>query len=50
MTGNLCLRLQVTLTKQGKNQLYELGPGSQLKAMVKRIDTPVWKAMKNVSV
>ena len=40
----------MNLVKQGKNQLYELGPGSQLKAMVKRIDTNVWKAMKNVSV
>jgi [acyl-carrier-protein] S-malonyltransferase len=42
--------IMVKLTKLGKNQFYELGPGSQLKAMVKRIDTPVWKTMKNVSV
>ncbi len=34
----------------GKSQLAELGPGAQIKAMVKRIDMGVWKAMKNVSV
>jgi [acyl-carrier-protein] S-malonyltransferase len=33
-----------------KEQLLELGPGAQIKAMVKRIDMGVWKAMKNVSV
>lgn len=33
-----------------KNRLYELGPGVQIKAMVKRIDMGVWTAMKNVSV
>ena len=33
----------------GKNQLYELGPGQQIKAMVKRIDPNVWSATKNVN-
>lgn len=33
-----------------KEQLFELGPGAQIKAMVKRIDMSVWKAMRNVSV
>ena len=40
----------VKLTKLGKDQFYELGPGAQLRAMMKRIDTPTWMAMKNVSV
>jgi [acyl-carrier-protein] S-malonyltransferase len=30
-------------------RLYELGPGAQLKAMVRRLDTPAWKAMVNVT-
>ena len=34
----------------GKEQLFELGPSAQIKAMVKRIDMGVWKAMRNVSV
>ena len=34
----------------GKEQLFELGPGAQIKAMVKRIDMGVWKALRNVSV
>lgn len=38
-----------SLAKLGKNQVYELGPGSQLKAMMKRVDLYVWKAMQNVS-
>jgi [acyl-carrier-protein] S-malonyltransferase len=33
-----------------KEQLFELGPGAQIKAMVKRIDMPVWKAMRSISV
>jgi len=33
-----------------KDKLYELGPGAQIKAMVKRVDMGVWKAMKNISV
>lgn len=39
------------LVKDAKrDQLYELGPGAQIKAMVKRVDMGVWKAMKNISV
>lgn len=38
------------LVKGMKEQLFELGPGAQIKAMVKRIDMGVWKAMRNVSV
>ena len=38
-----------SLARLGKNEMYELGPGSQLKAMMKRVDLQVWKAMKNVS-
>ena len=37
------------MTKLGKDQMFEVGPGSQLKAMMKRIDMQVWKAMRNVS-
>lgn len=33
----------------GVAQLYELGPGQQIKAMVRRLDNPAWKAFKNVS-
>ena len=33
-----------------KDRLYELGPGAQIKAMVKRVDMGVWKAMRNVGV
>ena len=32
-----------------KNQLYELGPGQQIKAMCKRISPAIVKAFKNVS-
>ena len=32
----------------GKKSLYELGPGAQIKAMVKRIDGAVWKDVVNV--
>ncbi len=32
----------------GKKELFELGPGAQIKAMVKRIDGAVWKDVKNV--
>lgn len=38
------------LIASGKTELYEVGPGAQIKAMVKRLDTTVWKSMKNVSV
>jgi [acyl-carrier-protein] S-malonyltransferase len=37
------------LIAEGKNQCYELGPGQQLKAMSKRIDSNVWKAFKVVN-
>ena len=33
----------------GKTQLFELGPGAQIKAMVKRIDNGVWQGFKNVA-
>ncbi len=36
------------LVAAGKKELYELGPGAQIKAMVKRIDQAVWKDTKNV--
>ena len=39
----------VNLTKLNKTQFYECGPGVQLKAMMKRISTPIWKDMKNIS-
>ena len=39
----------LNLLKLEKNQIYECGPGQQLKAMMKRISTPAWKDMKNVS-
>ena len=38
-----------SLSKLGKNQVFELGPGSQLKAMMKRVDLQIWKAMQNIS-
>ena len=37
------------LLAAGKSQLYELGPGMQIKAMVKRIDPNAWTATKNVN-
>jgi [acyl-carrier-protein] S-malonyltransferase len=37
------------LVAAGKTQLYELGPGAQIKAMVKRIDNSVWSAFKNMA-
>jgi len=30
-------------------QLWELGPGAQIRAMVKRVDTAAWRAMKGVA-
>ena len=36
------------LIRAGKTELFELGPGAQIKAMVKRIDQAVWKDAKNV--
>ena len=32
----------------GKTEMLEMGPGAQIKAMVKRIDPAVWKTTKNV--
>lgn len=37
------------LVAAGKNRLYELGPGAQIKAMVRRIDNSVWSSFKNVA-
>ena len=37
------------LVLQGKTRMYELGPGAQIKAMVKRISPEAWKAMQNVA-
>jgi len=42
--------LAVLVHNAKKDKLYELGPGAQIKAMVKRVDMGVWKAMKNISV
>ncbi|KAF6252241.1 acyl transferase/acyl hydrolase/lysophospholipase [Scenedesmus sp. NREL 46B-D3] len=53
------VRWQATLTgllsQQGPDQawagcsrLYELGPGQQIKAMVRRVDQAAWRAFKNV--
>ena len=33
----------------GKNQMHELGPGQQIKAMVKRVDNAAWAALKNTA-
>lgn len=37
------------LVAAGKTQLYELGPGAQIKAMVRRIDNSVWSGFKNMA-
>eukprot|EP01025_Chloroclados_australasicus_P047430 TRINITY_DN5308_c1_g1_i2.p2 TRINITY_DN5308_c1_g1~~TRINITY_DN5308_c1_g1_i2.p2 ORF type:complete len:531 (+),score=73.37 TRINITY_DN5308_c1_g1_i2:121-1713(+) len=37
------------LIGQGKNKFVELGPGQQVKAMVKRMDVDAWKAFKVVN-
>ncbi|KAL4449353.1 hypothetical protein ABPG77_006997 [Micractinium sp. CCAP 211/92] len=37
------------LVASGKNQLHELGPGQQIKAMVKRIDNAAWAGFKNMA-
>jgi len=39
-----------SLITNGKTSLHELGPGQQIKAMVKRIDQACWKKFKNVKV
>ena len=38
------------LISEGKTSLHELGPGQQIKAMVKRIDNACWKKFVNVKV
>jgi len=38
------------LISNGKTSLHELGPGQQIKAMVKRIDNACWKKFVNVKV
>lgn len=38
------------LLSTGKSQLHELGPGAQIKAMLKRIDHNAWKVFKNTAV
>lgn len=35
--------------QQGPTKLWELGPGQQIKAMVRRLDAASWKAFGNVS-
>jgi malonyl CoA-acyl carrier protein transacylase len=37
------------LVGAGKTELFELGPGAQIKSMLKRIDNSVWKATKTVA-
>jgi len=43
-------RTMKNLQSDGKTQLFECGPGQQLKAMCKRIDSAMWKAFKCVPV
>lgn len=38
------------LISEGRNELYELGPKTQIKSMTKRINSDVWKKFKNVDV
>ena len=48
----LCLQWEATLkalVAAGKTELYELGPGAQIKSMLKRIDNGVWKSTKTVA-
>ena len=37
------------LLSTGKTQLHELGPGAQIKAMMKRIDNNAWKGFRNTA-
>jgi [acyl-carrier-protein] S-malonyltransferase len=39
----------IALVMAGKKQMLELGPGQQIKAMVRRIDPETWKAFQNVA-
>jgi len=43
-------KLVKALISSGKKNLHELGPGQQIKAMVKRIDQSCWKTFVNVKV
>jgi [acyl-carrier-protein] S-malonyltransferase len=43
-------RTMRNLQSDGRTQLFECGPGQQLKAMCKRIDSTMWKAFKNITV
>lgn len=56
-----CLKKQLTspvrwepsikeMVKEGVTEYYEVGPMKQLKAMMKRIEQPCWKTMKNIEV
>jgi len=38
------------MIKEGIDEMYECGPMKQIKAMVKRIDQPMWKKTKNIEV
>ena len=37
------------LVAAGKTEMYELGPGAQIKAMMKRIDNGIWRAFTNIA-
>jgi len=39
-----------SIISAGKTQLHELGPGQQIKAMVKRIDNACWKKFTSITV
>ena len=41
--------LQRLIMDMGKSEVYELGPGQQIKAMCKRIDPAVAKDVKNIT-
>ena len=38
------------LLADGKDQLYELGPKTQIESMTKRVSQDAWKKMVNVDV
>ena len=44
---SLCYFCQLSVPA-GRTQMHELGPGQQIKAMVKRIDNSAWAAFKNM--
>jgi hypothetical protein len=33
----------------GKKELFEMGPGQQIKAMMRRMDMDAWKAFTNIN-